>query len=249
MSCSFFKPTTPLRTKIGVVLTAVYLLLLGLLLYAKWPDLIGLKLNELGDFAAGAFGPLAFLWLILGYMQQGDELKQNTDALRLQAAELENTVQQQKELVALGHAQMRREKELAEEERARQIRAARPKFDFSIPSDASTNDGWIRLKIDVRNVGAHCSKLQTMNITKNVYFSLTRNSSQGQSWQITASGLASETFETFDFYVAYLDLAGNMGRQLVSVNSLKDENSIYWNVYGEDDIRLYRAKLDRENNE
>lgn len=246
MSCSLFKPTTPLRTKIGVVVTAVYLLLLGLLLYGTWPDLIELKLNELGDFAAGAFGPLAFLWLILGYMQQGDELKQNTDALRLQAEELANTVEQQKELVALGYAQLQREKELAEEERSRQIRAARPKFDFSIPSDASTSDGWIRLNIDVKNVGASCSKLRTLTITKGVYFSLTRDSRQGQFWQITASALASEPFETFDFYVAYLDLAGNMGRQLVSVNSLQDEDGYSWSVYGEDDMRLYQAKLDQE---
>jgi hypothetical protein len=44
--------------------------------------------NEWADWAAGAFAPLAFLWLVLGYLQQGDELQQNTAALRQQEAQL-----------------------------------------------------------------------------------------------------------------------------------------------------------------
>lgn len=34
-----------------------------------------LELNELGDFLAGSFSPLAFLFLYLGYKQQGEELR------------------------------------------------------------------------------------------------------------------------------------------------------------------------------
>ncbi|MCT9977748.1 hypothetical protein M2R48_05345 [Acinetobacter sp. I-MWF] len=47
-----------------------------------------LSSNELGDFLAGTFAPLAFLFLYLGYKQQGVELKQNTKALIMQAEEL-----------------------------------------------------------------------------------------------------------------------------------------------------------------
>lgn len=47
-----------------------------------------LPLNELGDFLAGIFAPIAFLYLYLGYHQQGQELQQNTKALQLQAEEL-----------------------------------------------------------------------------------------------------------------------------------------------------------------
>jgi hypothetical protein len=54
-----------------------------------------LKLNELGDFLAGSFGPIAFLWLVLGFLQQGRELKLSTDALHLQAQELKHSVEQQ----------------------------------------------------------------------------------------------------------------------------------------------------------
>lgn len=47
------------------------------------------SLNELGDFLAGVFAPIAFFWLILGYMQQGKQLDQNTKALEQQERALQ----------------------------------------------------------------------------------------------------------------------------------------------------------------
>jgi len=52
-----------------------------------------LDLNEWGDWASGTFAPLAFLWLTVGYFQQGEELS-------LQAEELRNSVEQQTNLAA-----------------------------------------------------------------------------------------------------------------------------------------------------
>lgn len=54
-----------------------------------------LDLNEMGDFFAGVFAPLAFLWLVLGYFQQGEELKQSSEVLRLQVQELKESVEVQ----------------------------------------------------------------------------------------------------------------------------------------------------------
>jgi len=68
-------------------------------LVINFEDVQALKLNEKGDFLAGVFSPLAFLWLVYGYLQQGQELKQNTEALRLQAIELGKNVQAQNEIV------------------------------------------------------------------------------------------------------------------------------------------------------
>lgn len=79
----------------GVVGTAIYLLVIASTVAFKFSDFIALELNELGDFLAGAFGPIAFLWLVLGFLQQGRELKLSSDALRLQANELRNSVAQQ----------------------------------------------------------------------------------------------------------------------------------------------------------
>lgn len=50
------------------------------------------SLNELGDFLAGIFAPVAFLWLVLGYIQQGRQLEQNTKALELQERASENHI-------------------------------------------------------------------------------------------------------------------------------------------------------------
>lgn len=64
-----------------------------------------LKLNEKGDLLAGVFSPLAFLWLVYGYLQQGQELKLNTKALELQVTELEKSVQSQKDMYDLAKTQ------------------------------------------------------------------------------------------------------------------------------------------------
>jgi len=79
----------------GAIGTAIYLIAIGLTVLVKFQEFKELELNELGDFLAGAFGPIAFLWLVLGFLQQGRELKLSTDALRLQAEELKNSVEQQ----------------------------------------------------------------------------------------------------------------------------------------------------------
>ena len=88
-----------IRTKLAIAVTAVYVFGFVCLLVLRWQELAGLPLNELGDFLAGSFGPLALAWLVFGYFQQGDELRQGTEALRLQAQELRNSVDQQTELV------------------------------------------------------------------------------------------------------------------------------------------------------
>lgn len=62
-----------------------------------------MALNEVGDFLAGAFSPIAFLFLYLGYRQnsealslQAKELRQSTEALQLQVSEMKESVEQQK---------------------------------------------------------------------------------------------------------------------------------------------------------
>lgn len=101
----------------GCVVTIFWLVGAGWLAYWRWCDLVALPLNALGDFFAGVFAPLAFLWLVLGYLQQGEELRLSTEALQLQARELNDSVQQQRDLV-----------ELTREQALRIERAARPRF-------------------------------------------------------------------------------------------------------------------------
>lgn len=79
----------------GGVGTAVYLTCWITVTLLRRQELLELKLNELGDFLAGSFGPIGFFWLVIGYIQQGRELKISSEALRWQTEELKNSVTQQ----------------------------------------------------------------------------------------------------------------------------------------------------------
>lgn len=95
---------------IGIIISCVYVVSLMAIVFG-----LGLKVmsswNELGDFLSGSFSPLAFLWLILGYLQQQKELQQNTKALELQASELKNSVEQYKEMVDVAREQLLSDRE------------------------------------------------------------------------------------------------------------------------------------------
>lgn len=94
------------RTKLALGLTIFYLYCFVIVISIRLAELISLPLNELGDFLAGAFGPLALAWLVFGYFQQGDELKQGTEALLMQAQELRESVEQQSAMVASQRASL-----------------------------------------------------------------------------------------------------------------------------------------------
>lgn len=84
------------RIWLGLGLTAAWLLLGALYVSANigWLAVADLPADILGNFLEGAFAPLAFLWLVIGYFLQHRELEQNTDALRAQAVEIKRTAEQ-----------------------------------------------------------------------------------------------------------------------------------------------------------
>jgi type II secretory pathway pseudopilin PulG len=96
----------------GAFITVIwFLIIVFIFLFTglEHPD----SLNELGDFLAGIFAPIAFFWLILGYKQQGKQLEQNTKALeqqeralQLQIDEMRQGTKQQVELVQLQRQQL-----------------------------------------------------------------------------------------------------------------------------------------------
>lgn len=73
----------------GLVLTAAYAGAVCYLVYRHqygfWHRVIDLELNALGDMLAGLFAPLAFLWLFVATMIQGQELKDNRLVMQEQA--------------------------------------------------------------------------------------------------------------------------------------------------------------------
>jgi hypothetical protein len=117
------------RFVFGVVLTAMWL---GVMVAFMWLMPLPDGLNEWGDFFAGFFSPVAFLWLVVGYLQQGEELRNSNTALKLQADELKASVQQQIEMVRISNQQLLHEKEKYQSEIEERDLATQPIFRFHI---------------------------------------------------------------------------------------------------------------------
>lgn len=112
-----------------------------------------LALGDLGSYLAGAFSPVAFLWLILGYYLQRKELRLNTEALHLQAEELKNSVEQQKHLVAATRLEAELMTKEFEANRAREkMQAALAVRVVGFVS--SPKEDWICASVELRNEGA-----------------------------------------------------------------------------------------------
>ena len=65
--------------EIGAKITYYYFVIFLLFFGWKIPTLLLKSLNEIGDFLAGVFGPIAFGWLVIGYLMQNRELKSNNE--------------------------------------------------------------------------------------------------------------------------------------------------------------------------
>lgn len=72
--------------------TIIWIGIIGWVAYSKRAGFATMELNTLGDFLAGTVSPLALIWLVAGYLQQGKELNLNTQALKEQQEELRQQV-------------------------------------------------------------------------------------------------------------------------------------------------------------
>src|SRR5688572_33228126 len=104
------EPTSTTLLRRGLIGTAIYLLLLVLVICSagRSAELATMALPEWGTFAGGALGPLALLWAILTSRLQQTELRQNTETRRHQALELPHAVEAQPEHVAVARSQLQR---------------------------------------------------------------------------------------------------------------------------------------------
>jgi len=84
------------RIWFGLGLTLIWILLGVAYISANigWSEFVRLPAEGMGNFLEGAFAPLAFLWLVIGYFLQYKELEQNTAALRSQAVEISRSAEQ-----------------------------------------------------------------------------------------------------------------------------------------------------------
>lgn len=138
---------------VGVGLTLIYLVGGAVHFYLETSKSGVPPLNELGDFLAGFFGPLAFAWLVLGYFQQRKELSLNSDALYLQYRELSNSVRQQKKLVQATEA--------ARADENKRMRAAyRPIFSIQYRGQLGSTERHFVYNFLLTNIGAPIYEIQ-----------------------------------------------------------------------------------------
>lgn len=144
----------------GMLLTVTWLGAAALLLYWKRAELAAMSPNAWGDFFAGCFSPIALLWLVLGYLQQGEELKLNTRALHVQADELKQSVAQQRALVDLTRLQLDSEIEARQFERAVQARSAKPQFSVRTGKGTARENQRFGYVLWIKNLGAPVTGVQ-----------------------------------------------------------------------------------------
>ena len=75
------------HTKIGLGITAAWGFICASLLIWRLEDVRVMTLNEWGDFLAGLAAPIALTWVVIGYFQHGEEIRLNTEVLKLQQEE------------------------------------------------------------------------------------------------------------------------------------------------------------------
>lgn len=148
-----------LRTKLAISLTVIYLVGFVCLIVGRWHEFVCLSLNELGDFLAGSFGPLALAWLVFGYFQQGDELKQGTAALQLQGVELKNSVEQQQKLADISRQALEHEREVRNQELRRRRHSLRPVLQLNGGHPRMENGCYI-LECELINHGSQVHDIQ-----------------------------------------------------------------------------------------
>lgn len=84
------------RLRISLGLTAVWLVL-GFLYISSvvgWTGFVQQQAPALGNFLEGAFAPLAFLWLVVGFFLQQRQLEQNTATLSAQLEVMHRSAEQ-----------------------------------------------------------------------------------------------------------------------------------------------------------
>ena len=149
-------------TKLGIALSAGWLLIIGAIIARDVTGALAMKLNEAGDFLAGVTAPLALLWLVVGYFQHGEELKLNTKALHAQQEELRRQVEETATLAKNAERQAKAAEHLAllskeeqEREEMRRIADAQPEF-----VEAGARGSGRRMEIGILNRGGEIRDIE-----------------------------------------------------------------------------------------
>ena len=153
------------------VMGALSIFYIAAILFLRSNDALDLlragNLNELGDFLAGVFTPLAFGWLVYGYLLQSKEL-------RLQREEL-----------TLTRKQLGKQTELLQEQVTADYQDSIPRLALRV---ASREDWWLWI---VENKGGHAKGIELLNRNENRRVEEKKSFAHGELFQFEISTISS----------------------------------------------------------
>lgn len=195
----------------GIFISVIYVVGLAVYSVSVWANMLEMKPDEFATFLSGVFAPLAFLWLVLGFRQQGDELQNSARALWLQGEELRNSVEQQRQLVEVSREQLA--SEAAERVRTEQSAesAAQPQLILGPAGGSYFGDGRRRLSISVTSGGPTCTDARMLlnggEVARTPVFV------EGSRLETNVEYASPAEVEPANIIVQYTDLRGNPRQQ------------------------------------
>ncbi|MTZ14643.1 hypothetical protein [Stutzerimonas degradans] len=206
-------------------------------LYTNWCEASQMAFNEWGDFFAGVFAPLAFMWLVVGYFQQGEELRQNTlalqqqeQALQYQVEELKQSVQQQKEMVKVTQEELEINRVSIEREYRKEKLRAQPLI-RKTGGESTPDKENIRHLVLARNIGHLINRVELsienstleLSLEKDFFDNWDYESEKRLIFRHPASSTLSIN-DSFELHLRYLDGIGEQSSQVLYFTADKRGN-------------------------
>lgn len=202
--------------KIGLALTSVYLVIvLGLAVYAQ-SGFLNMKPNEWGDFLAGIFGPLALLWVVLGFLQQGAELRYSRDALLLQAKELKASVDAQNNMGEAAWASVHVERDAQARAEATRIRNQQPILIVQSGGFTYQSTGVLETRLSITNSGRDCFRVSFAlgDETLNFHPRSVSQISEGTTLVLAAQTNPGANIRDCSFLIDFMDVEGKLQKRV-----------------------------------
>lgn len=203
-----------MKERAAIALTTIWVGGAAAIILVQSDAFIRMPPNEWGDFFAGVFSPIALLWLVLGYFQQGKEL-------RLQVEELRRSVEQQKELAQAtkSEVEVSRKLQISQEERER--REAQPRFVITQrgPFSSKTETIWFHLT----NRGAHVDDISISSSSGVCKPGFVGTMEHGGNFQVDVKVTPGMLHE-IPIKISYRDSIGNEFAQEFNLVRLEDGN-------------------------
>lgn len=194
------------RTVIAGWFSFAYILAVAGIMYLRWPDTGSMNLVAWGAFLGGVGSPLALLWLVLGYYQNREELKQNTKALHLQRHEMAAQVEA-----------LSRQANILEQQ---YIREGQPEFHFRAldTSPVHINDEQSSFSYDLENSKARATDIafQSLDSRSGLHPDYIVSLGTNRKIQMTIYVPSTETEPDYlcDIRMTYIDVGGRQQERL-----------------------------------